>query len=522
MNENAPLKITPEFVLDIVLRRRWILLAPLCMALIGGIIFAVVTPKLYRAKTLILVEGQRVPQDFVQSIVTEETSARINTISQQILSRTNLEKIIKEFSLFTDIKDQNLFMEDKVSILRKRIEVDVISGRSRQTSAFEISFKGQDPRRVMQVVNGLAASFIDENLKVRESQAVGTSDFLDSELAAMRSRLEQLEEGIKNYRRNNMGELPEQLETNLRILERLQDNFSDRQQSIREAKIRLAELKSQASSRQPSIVVIGEGQAQREGTASLEDLLAQLEELKSRYTERHPDIIRLKKQIADMESGSKIETGAGGSRSSRRIPLELRKQMQEVEREIQVFEADIKEIEDQITVYQLRVEKTPKREQELLSLRRDYQNIQASYDSLLNRKLEADIAVNMERKQKGEQFRVVDYATTPQRPVEPDMKKIFVLVIFAGLGLGGGVAFLLEYMDSSIKKPDEIENYFEIPVLTTIPLLIDNRQMMIRKLNNYGSLAFACFTSGLLGVFGIVCVKGADRLVAVFSKVFGG
>lgn len=516
MNEKQ-LEITPAYIINLALRRRWFILLPFCLALIGGIYYAIVTPGVYEAKTLILVEGQRVPQNFVQSIVTEETSERINTISQQILSRTNLEKIIKEFSLFVGSDYGNWYVEDKIAMLRDNIHVNVITDQRRQTDAFEISFKGKDPRKVMRVVNGLATSFIDENLKVRESQALGTSSFLESELTSMRNRLEQLEESIKNYRKANMGELPEQLETNLRILERLQDDLSNRQHNIREAKIRLSDLTNQANFNQPSVVVIGSGQqGLHGGGATLDELIVELESLQSRYTEKHPDIIRLKRQIAEMES-RQLSQNDSAEAIAARIPPQLRAQINEARREIDSAGIEVEELERQIEIYQKRIENTPKREQELLGLRRDYQNIQASYDSLLNRKLEADIGVNMERKQKGEQFRIVDPAKLPRRPVEPDMKKVFVMVIVLGLGLGCGLAYFLEFLDSSFKKSDDLERAVELQVLVTIPRIMDQRMLMCRRINNIGSIAFTFFNFCLLGLFGLISVRGVEPLVALFQ-----
>lgn len=520
MNPNQ-IKITPAFIRDLILRRRWAILIPLFVVLIWGIYHSIVTPRIYEAKTLILVEGQRVPQNFVQSIVTEEASARINTISQQILSRTNLEKIIKDFSLFSGAKYAEMFTEDKVNALRENISVDVIADRRRGTDAFEIGFKGKEPIKVMRVVNGLAATFIDENLKVRESQAIGTSSFLEAELRSMRGRLEELEEKIKDYRKGNMGELPEQLETNLRILERLQQTLSDRRQGIQEAKIRLAALRSQATSREPSVVVIGGDQRLQEGTATLDEMINELETLESRYTAKHPDIIRLKKQIAEMEARNNSQDGSVDSVSAR-IPPALRIQISEVRREIQASEIEIKNLQNQISVYEFRIENTPKREQELTSLRRDYQNIQASYDSLLNRKLEADIAVNMERKQKGEQFRIVDPAKLPQRPIEPNMKKLFVFVVGAGLGIGGALAFVLEYLDQSIKNPEEIESLFDLPVLAAIPSMISSRSILLNRLNNFGGVAFASVNVCLLGLFGFISMNGPEGLELLFKKVVGG
>jgi capsular polysaccharide biosynthesis protein len=159
--------------------------------------------------------------------------------------------------------------------------------------------------------------------------------------------------------------------------------------------------------------------------------------------------------------------------------------------------------------YQKRVENTPKREQELLSLRRDYQNIQNSYDSLLSRKLEADIAVNMERKQKGEQFRIIDPAKLPQKPVSPDMAKLFLFSVAAGLGLGGGIAFLLEFLNSSFRKPDDIENNYGLSVLVTVPRIYQARQRIYRKIDIVGSVVTSFVAAGLFGIFAIICIKGA-------------
>ncbi len=521
MNE-MPIKITPEYIIDLIIRRRWYIMLPLCVALVAGIALAISAPEVFEAKTLILVEGQRVPQNYVQSIVTEDTAQRINTISQQILSRTNLEKIINDFGLFSSPNADKMFIEDKVASLRRRISVDVLSDHRRETEAFTITFKGTDPQKVMLVANGLASSFIDQNLKNRESQATGTSDFLEAELQSMKLKLEKVEENIKNYRKTNMGELPEQLETNLSLLARLQENLTDRQQSLRAARARLVELNDQARSREPSVVVIGGGRPQVEGTASLEELQAQLESMQARYTEKHPDILRIKKQIADLESKSGQDgTGDGAQSLSPRIPLALRQQIFEVKTEIQATESEIEGLRTQIAEYQRRTENIPKREQELLSLNRDYQNIRATYESLLARKLEADIAVNMERKQKGEQFRILDPAKVPERPVEPDLKKLFLIMVALGFGLGGGLAFLLDIVKPSFRKPNEIEEQYELPVLVSIPKLLQPKQMLLRRANQIASVVFSVLVLGLIGIYGFISMQGPDIAIETLRKIVG-
>ena len=166
------------YYLTLVSRRRWFIIVPFCLAVIVGVALVFNLPKIYEATTLILVQPQRVPEKMVASVVDSDIENRINTLSQQVLSRSNLERVIDQFKLFSDPNAANMLMEDKLESLRKRIKVEV--GRAtrsrRDTDSFSISFRSSDPQTTMQVANGLATFFIDENLKSREGMAVGTSD----------------------------------------------------------------------------------------------------------------------------------------------------------------------------------------------------------------------------------------------------------------------------------------------------------------------------------------------------------
>jgi polysaccharide chain length determinant protein (PEP-CTERM system associated) len=405
-------------------------------------------------------------------------------------------------------------MEDKVESIRKRIEVEVIADRQRQTNAFSISFKGKEPEKVMNVVNTLASYFIDENLKMRESQAIGTSIFLEDELTAMRIRLEKVEESLKEYRKTYMGELPEQLESNLRILDRLQDQLGERQQSLSEAKIHFASLQSLSQSN----TAVGSGSANQnfsQPPVSLNALYSQLNEMKTRYTERHPDIIRLKEQIAELEAAKTADVEGQMARMS----PEQRAELLEVTTEIESLRSDIRDIKKQIQIYRKRVENTPKREQELLSLKRDYQNIQTNYDSLLARKLESELAVNMERKQKGEQFRILDPAQVSTTPVEPDMRKLFVLFIGLGLGIGAGLIYTLEFLSSSFKNPDEIEVELELPVLGTIPQIIQPAAKKWQQIEYGLSICSTLFALVLFSGFAALSFLGVEPTLSIVNKI---
>ena len=502
--------LKPDYIIKTIIQRRWLLIIPLMVALAVGSILAIKLPKVYEAQTLILVEPQRVPANYVQAVVTtEEVADRISTLSQQILSRTNLEKIINEFKLYTGPEFENMFSEDKVEALKKDINIQVTQNR-RETNAFSITYRGRNPEKVMNITNTLATYFIDENLKARESQAIGTSDFLETELTSMRLKLEQKEKALEAFRTSNMGELPEQLESNLRILDRLQEQLTAQQESLRDARSRLASLQSQASAGLLTGQGAGNAEPRQPDPLDPAALRAELARLQSRYTDKHPDILKLKQQIKELEANSD-----SGTSTTRLEPIEVT----DVRREISNISADIGRIQSEIAAYQRRVEATPKREQELLALQRDYENLQESYSSLLNRKLEADIAVNMERKQKGEQFRVLDRARLPTRPVWPNMQLLFLVTIAAGIGLGGGIIFLLEYMNAGFRSPKEVELTLGLPTIAMIPI-IENPKKRILKTVNRIATAIALIAAGMMfAVFAALALKGVDGTMAIVTKV---
>jgi polysaccharide chain length determinant protein (PEP-CTERM system associated) len=522
MKENGS-ALKPDQLVDIALKYRWILIIPFCLAMILGMYFAVILPKIYQSSTLILVQPQRVPENYVQSLVETDIGDRIEGLSNQILSRTNLERIINEFKLFEGPEDKKNNMEYKVNNLRERIDVEVMTDSNRHSDAFTISFKGKNPETVMNVVNSLASNFINENLKMRESAVIGTSVFLEDELTAMRIRLEKVEESLKEYRKTYMGELPEQLESNLRILDRLQDQLAAQQQELSQAKIQLAALQNRSQNRAPTDSGSDNSNYNRQHytgqPTTLGDLYSQLSEMRTRYTERHPDIIRLKEQIAEIESEREADDTEQQDRLMDRLSPAQRTEIFEINGEVASLGADIRETKKQIQTYRKRVENTPKREQELLSLRRDYQNIQTNYDSLLQRKLESEIAVNMERKQKGEQFKIIDPARLSTTPIEPDMRRLFLTFIALGLGIGGGIIFLIEFLNASFKSPDEVEKELNLPVLGTIPQIIQPSAQRWRRIEYGLSICSALFALVLLGSFAVMSFLGVEPTLSMVNKI---
>ena len=508
-----------DYYLGLILRKRWFVIIPFCLAMVIGIFLTLTLPAVYEASTLILVEPQRVPTEYVKSIVSTDIETRISTISQQILSRSNLEKIIAEFKLFSSPEEQNMFMEDKLNSLRRQIKVEVT--RARQISdAFTIIYASSDPKKTMNIANALASYFIDANLKIREEQAAGTSNFLEAELESMKKRLEEVEGELREFRNRHMGELPDQLDTNLKILGTLESQLNARMERLRDERSSLTILMNEID----QIRRAESRTTTPDQGPDLTQLREQLAAMESTYTPKHPDVVRLKKRIAELESQPvgrqrDIDGRAGGSEAANSSILRERTRRRlEIESAINNAQADIAQINSQIREYRRRVEITPQREEQVLGLNRDYQNIKSTYNSLLNRKLEAEIALNMEKKKKGEQFRILDYAKLPEKPVSPDLKRLFMIFSAAGLGIGLGVIFLLDTLNPTFRRPDEIEGDLGIRVLATIPKVFHARDKVLGRLNIALTALALLVASALVSGFGMLAFNGIQPTIELLQR----
>jgi polysaccharide chain length determinant protein (PEP-CTERM system associated) len=522
-------------IIDMVIRRRWIILTSLCAAIIVGIYLAFNLPRMYESSTRILVLPQKVPEKYVTSVVSVDIRSRINTLQQQIMSHTNLERIINTFSLYTEPEHQAMYMEQKVADLRGRIGVKLERGtRKYPTASFLISYQGTDPNTAQKVANSLATYMIDENLKLRESQAMGTSTFLEEELTIKRKKLAAMENELKVYREKYMGELPEQLETNLQILDRLEKQYAMKHEEHRDAQQRInlidrqiADARSYSMSQAFSsgLDTNDESVGQSGDLASLQ---AELRRLRTKYTPEHPDIIRLQRLIKDLQAEAGITPTEGGSQTNNKgqrpvvsdsiAVKNLKHQRYLLQNDMADLKNDMATIKEQIEEYQRRVENAPRREQELLSLRRDYENMNKSYNSLLQRKLEAELSVGMEKKQKGEQFRIIDPARIPMLPIKPDLRLLFMMVMAVGLGIGCGISFLLEFQKASFRESKDIEAVLGLSVLAMVPPIRKPGEIMRQRINWVLSIVFGFFTVSLVAGYYCLSFLGTDRSLEFARK----
>jgi len=477
--------------LDLALHKKWMIIIPFLLSAVVSIYLCATLPPIYRSETTILVEPQQVPENYVASTVTGSVQDRLNTISQQILSRTRLEKVILEFSLYPELLSQ-VPMEAVVNTMRRNVEIKVEerpdSRGQAAAAAFRLAYFGKDPEVVQKVTDRLAMMYIEENLRVRENLARGTKEFLEKQLQEIEQTLKGREEEIRQFKQTNMGELPEQLEANLRAMDQLQSQKTSVMVSYRDAEDRQLTLERELS--QTPQYLAGSGPDQSALYQQLERKRQELTALTTRYTELYPDVLRVKKEIQELEQRIAAINKSGGD-----IPQEnaailnpaytrIKNQVEANRLSLNSIQEELQDIGWKMKRLQQRVENVPKREQELVSLSRDYETIKQSYDAMSARKINAEIAENLETRQKSEQFRVLDPANYPQKPVKPDRLRILGMGLALGLGLGGGLAFATEYMDRSFKRVEDIKASFSFPVLGIIPALTtreDVRKGKIRK-----------------------------------------
>ncbi len=515
-----PLDLVVKY-LNILLRRKWIVIFSAVPILVGALLYCLITPKVFQTTTSIIVVAQRVPEAYVRSTVTGDTSHRIRAIMQQITSRTNLEKVIQEFNLYVDERAE-LPMEKVVAMMRDKIDVNI--PRSRQINSFTLAYEGKDPVLIAEVLNYLANMFIEENLKLREKQAMNTANFLNAELDKIYQKLSARENALKQYKMEHMGELPEQLASNNAMLERLQTEYETLQENLRRAEDRKLLLSRQI---QVGIDEAQVGAGEPSGPTTLSALKNRLKALRARYTDKHPDIVELKERIAQMEKAQQEQmaqagdAGKNAQTDSRSIlDSEVAFQLKSIETEIRNMKKDSAEIRKQIAMYKQRIENTPKREQELLDLTRDYNNLRKTYDSLMSRKIQAEEAAALERRQQGEQFRVIDPARVPEVPIKPAVKKILLMALVLSLGVGAGAAIGIEFLTQRFYDPDDLENAFGIPVIAFVPLLLTQKEKFRVRLREtmlgitaavaYGGVAFLLF---------LLVKNGAGSLAEVVKHI---
>ena len=449
----------------------------------------------YLSTTLILVEQPTMPKDYVTPNVNDDLQDRMQSITQQILSRTRLLHIIDQFNLYSG-PHSKASPDQKVEIMRKDIGIELVRDARNEITAFNVSYSSRDPQVAQKITSELTNLFINENLEVRQQQSEDTTKFLESQLETARQALAGQEEKIRQFKGQHVGELPAQVGSNLQILAGLQSQLQTEEDALNTAKqqrVYLETLVNQYRSLQGAPKTAGG--APTTGLpaidAELEKLRAQLADLSSHYTDRHPDVRKLKQQIAETEAtrdriiadlkAKKAAPDDPEATSTASDPssmtdatspmVQLQGQLQSNRVEIANRERSVSDLKAKVIDYQARLNQEPVREQELSDLTRGYDQSKANYDGLLKKKNESAMATSMELLQQGERFRIIDPPSLPVKPDFPNRLKFCGIGLGIGLALGVVVAAAFEMMDDRVYDEKELQGLLPVAVISEIPTL---------------------------------------------------
>jgi polysaccharide chain length determinant protein (PEP-CTERM system associated) len=463
-----------------MLRRRWMLIVVL--ALVGGPLAYGVSrflPNRYKSQTLVLVERPSVPEKIVASLDNEDLSLRLSSMQQQILSRSRLEPIVNQYGLFSN-EVNKVPMEDLVGRLQKAIEVTPIlpmAATQNQLPGFYVNVTMGNARTAQQVCTAVTSMFIEENLRLRQQHSEDTTQFLMNQLAEAKANLDQQDAKLAEFKGHYLGSLPDQEQMNLNLL----SNMTSQLDAATQALARAQQEKSFAESMLAQQIAAWQATQTGRSPETLEQQLAamqtQLATLQSRYTDDYPDVIKVKNDIAALKkqiaaSDTQKATDPTKTQKNTLEPTQIAQLRAQVRNFDQVIAEKTKEqekIKQQINLYQVRVQSTPAVEQQFKELTRGYQTALDSYNELQKKRDEAAMAAELNRKQQGEQFRVLDPANLPDKPSFPNRPLFAVGGLGGGLALGLGIAFLLEMKDSSLKTERDVEFALRLPVLAIIP-----------------------------------------------------
>ena len=496
-----------EEYIAIGLRRRWWILLPLFLTwlLIWGMSWLLSTA--YQSEALISAEQQKVSDTYVMENVNVNLQNRLQSTTQQVLSRASLQAIIDRFKLYATPPRMNGFFKpkDPVDQMRDDIKIELVGspGYRGEFITFKIHYTADTPELAQRVNRELTSLFINENVKAERQLSENTTAFLDSELSDARAKMEEQEAKVSEYRSKHAGNLPSQLQSNVQILAGLQAQLASNQHALdtsTQQKIYLESLLQQYQSAQASLGGDSTLVSTQALDKQLQDLRLQLQDLRVRYTDGHPDIVAIKDKIARAEElrmqtegeiassrqtgkatdAIDVSTAEGVQRGSPTAVMQLQSQLKANQLEIKNEQQNARSLEAQTATYQARLNMTPETEQELAVISRGFTEAKSNYDSLLQKQTQSQLATSLGQQYQGQQFRIIDPPKLPDKPSAPNRFLISLIGLSLGVVLGLGIAAFLELTDVRFRQEKDLEGIIPARLLVGIPRISTSREDFFR------------------------------------------
>ncbi len=470
-------------ITDLLYRRKFLIIISVLLCISAGLTYYLLQPKIYQSTALLSYQQQKINPAKMSPDEQERIKDIVSTLSQIVTSRTNLEKIITQEDLYKDELKQ-WPMEDVITRMREHIIIQP----SKDGDIFHISYEATSAPKVGRVTNALASGFIEENMKYREEKASETSAYTQDELNMAKGILDKKEAVMRDYKLKFYNEMPEQRAINMARLTSLQSQAQSKQESIQELKRTRVLIREQIALRRQVIAeqdTISSQQPLNNKTIviendrnKLERLQNELDRLREKYTDQHPKVKSLVKKIDHLNQTVGIDPEQKNEKTNEHVKDKLDSTLVEMQMEIKSIELSLEKIDNEIISIQQLIQQyeqwiaaTPVREAEWSALTREYGELKRHYDFLVSQNLQAGSALNLERKQKGSQFKIVDAARTPTKPTKPDFLKIMKFALLAGCLLGAGLTVGLNLIDTSFKNQEKLTQAFGLEVICSVPNL---------------------------------------------------
>ena len=433
----------------------------------------------YQSTGTIMVESQQIPDNFVQSTVTSYADERIGVITQRVMIRENLLRIIDKFNLFGNDR-RSIPASALVERMRSMVGVEIISAdvegqrnNGRTAIAFKISVEHSDPNLAFSVANEFVTLFLDENLRNRISRASETTDFLNNETQKLKDELETIENQVADFKQVNSSSLPEHLDLRINQRERAIRAAEDIDLSIKtlESQRNILEIDLSSITYNSST---GGGSISLNPEQELAKLEAQLMDKSTIYGASHPDITSLNRKIAQLKET--ISAGGGTSETDEAVigdpvSAKIRSRIASINETIETQLALKTEIEQNIVDLEETIIQTPQVERGLRALNRGYENSLAQYESIKAKLMDAQLSESLEEEKKAERFLVLEPPVLAETPIRPNRQKIIVLGFFLAFASGVGAIFLIEMIDGSVYGMARLTEAVQQQPLANIPYI---------------------------------------------------
>lgn len=466
--------IEPKDILPILKRRKKALILPALAIILVSVIVALRLPAYYRSSATILIEEQEIPQDFVMTTVTSFAEQRLEVIKQRIMGHVNLLSLINKQDLYTELRDKKT-SEEIVAIMRKNIQVSTISAEvmDRRTGrpttamiAFQLSYEGQSPAKVLATTNALASLFLEENLKERTKKSEETTQFLEDEMNKVKTELRSVQARISSFKERNMMRLPEFANVNMQFIASAEKNSENLVEQLKILTEKEKYLSSQLAMTSPNLEFNSD---QRR----LEELKVQLVNLKTKFSDQYPDVINTKAEIERLTRQLEAVKPAGSKRQRPDNPayITLSSQLSSLRSEIDSVKRQLNDIKTKKQQYESRIGSSAQIEGQYKDMLAEQANLESKLNDLTQKTMDAKVASGLEKDQKGERFTLIEPPRLPERPFKPNRLAIVMIGIVLATGVGIGFAAVTEFLDDAIHSPSALTRTTQIPVLGEIPAI---------------------------------------------------